>query len=163
MRGPCACPRGRATIMPHGTQTNHTATRTSTRPPPFPTSAPCPYRFLTTTGSVILSAAKDLTGRVPRSFAALRMTLPVVIGKVHQDGGDAYYRIRSSNFNRTKAASRVIFYTSPYTTSPPTIVACTPFSGIFSCGTFKISSRKTTASPNFPIVNDPLLSSSPPA
>src|SRR5260221_14509551 len=44
MRGPGACPRGGATILPHGTPTNRRATRTSTRPPPCPTSAPCPYR-----------------------------------------------------------------------------------------------------------------------
>ena len=33
--------------MPHGTQAKRVATRTSTRPPPFPTSAPCPYRTRT--------------------------------------------------------------------------------------------------------------------
>jgi hypothetical protein len=45
MRGPCACPRGDATGWPHGTQTTRQATRTSTRPPPFSTSTPCPYRM----------------------------------------------------------------------------------------------------------------------
>src|SRR5216684_3591056 len=44
MRGPCACPRPSVTILPHGTPTNRIATRTSTRPPPCPSSAPCPYR-----------------------------------------------------------------------------------------------------------------------
>src|SRR5216683_4810251 len=44
MRGPCACPGGDETGWPHATQTNRHATRTSTRPPPCPTSAPCPYR-----------------------------------------------------------------------------------------------------------------------
>ena len=44
MRGPCACPRGSATILLHGTQANRVATRTSTRPPPVPASTPCPYR-----------------------------------------------------------------------------------------------------------------------
>jgi hypothetical protein len=44
MRGPCACPRGDTTMLPDGTPTNRAATRTSTRPPPIPTSAPCPYR-----------------------------------------------------------------------------------------------------------------------
>ena len=41
-----------------GTQANHVATRTSTRPPPVPTSTPCPYRtglslvgFLNTVGA----------------------------------------------------------------------------------------------------------------
>jgi len=44
MRGPCACPGGDATGWPHATQTTRQATRTSTRPPPFSTSTPCPYR-----------------------------------------------------------------------------------------------------------------------
>jgi hypothetical protein len=44
MRGPGACPRWGVTILPHGTPTKRRATRTSTRPPPCPTSAPCPYR-----------------------------------------------------------------------------------------------------------------------
>jgi len=44
MRGPCACPPPRATILPHGTPTHRRATRTSTRPPPCHPSAPCPYR-----------------------------------------------------------------------------------------------------------------------
>src|SRR5258708_5190198 len=44
MRGPCACPRGDATGWPHATQTTRHASRTSTRPPPFSTSTPCPYR-----------------------------------------------------------------------------------------------------------------------
>src|SRR5713101_6926299 len=38
MRGPGACPGWGATLL------LHEATRTSTRPPPCPTSAPCPYR-----------------------------------------------------------------------------------------------------------------------
>src|SRR5258708_4600682 len=42
--GPCACPRGEATGWPHRTQTHRHATRISTRPPPFSTSTPCPYR-----------------------------------------------------------------------------------------------------------------------
>src|SRR5260370_31463376 len=44
MRGPGACPRGHATGWPHATQTTRHASRTSTRPPPFSTSTPCPYR-----------------------------------------------------------------------------------------------------------------------
>src|SRR5450759_4899206 len=36
---------------------------------------------------VTLSAAKGLTGRTPRSFAALRMTRAVVIGKNHEGQG----------------------------------------------------------------------------
>ena len=44
MWGSCACPRGSKPRPPHGTQANRTADRTSTRPPPFPTSTPCPYR-----------------------------------------------------------------------------------------------------------------------
>src|SRR5260221_7574886 len=44
MRGPGACPGGEETGWPHATQTTRHATRTSTRPPPFSTSTPCPYR-----------------------------------------------------------------------------------------------------------------------
>jgi len=33
-----------SSASPHGTRTNHVLTRTSTRPPPFSTSTPCPYR-----------------------------------------------------------------------------------------------------------------------
>src|SRR6266849_9661752 len=44
MRGPCACPRwGAAWLLhtvPHGSRCHED----STRPPPCPTSAPCPYR-----------------------------------------------------------------------------------------------------------------------
>ena len=76
MRGPCACPGGSATMMPHGTQANRVATRTSTRPPPIPTSAPCPYR----------------TG--PRALLHS-------VGKVHQDGASTYCCIRLSNIIRT--------------------------------------------------------------
>jgi|SRR5260221_7449396 len=43
-RGPGACPGGDETGWPHATQTHRHATRTSTRPPPFSTSTPCPYR-----------------------------------------------------------------------------------------------------------------------
>src|ERR1700736_3712545 len=42
--GPCACPRWGATILPHGTPTNRTPTRTGTRPPHPPNPAHCPYR-----------------------------------------------------------------------------------------------------------------------
>src|SRR5258706_1053166 len=44
MWGPCACPRWDATVVPHGPLAHRMATRTGTRPPPSPTSAPCPYR-----------------------------------------------------------------------------------------------------------------------
>ena len=44
MRGPGACPGGGETGWPHGPQTTRHATRTSTWPPPFSTSTPCPYR-----------------------------------------------------------------------------------------------------------------------
>src|SRR5260370_41221064 len=44
MRGPGACPRWGTTILPHGIPRARVATRTSTRPPPSPTSAPGPYR-----------------------------------------------------------------------------------------------------------------------
>src|SRR6266568_8155164 len=54
-------------------------------------------------------------------------------------------------------------YTSPYTIFPPRIVACTPFSAIFSWDTSRIFSRSTTASPSFPAVNEPFLFSSAPA
>ena len=63
MRGPCACPRGRpipvefCDVWPDDANW----TRTSTRLPPFSTSAPCPYR----TGT----------------------PLPVLVGTYHQDAG----------------------------------------------------------------------------
>jgi len=44
MRGPCACPRWSAIRLLHETRTNPVATRTGTRPPPIPSSTPCPYR-----------------------------------------------------------------------------------------------------------------------
>src|SRR6266436_1207174 len=43
MRGPCACPRWGTICLLHAVPTG-VASRTSTRPPPCPTSAPCPYR-----------------------------------------------------------------------------------------------------------------------
>src|SRR5581483_5309572 len=43
-RGPCACPRWSTILVPYETQANRHRTRTSTRPPPIPSSAPCPYR-----------------------------------------------------------------------------------------------------------------------
>ena len=43
MRGPCACPRQDATLVPHIPLMNPMASRTSTRPPPIPASTPCPY------------------------------------------------------------------------------------------------------------------------
>jgi len=48
MRGPCACPPGDATLVPHLLM-NRLASRTGTRPPPIPSSTPCPYR--TSTGA----------------------------------------------------------------------------------------------------------------
>jgi len=47
MWGPGACPGGDATIVPHLPLMNRMATRTSTRPPPIPSSTPCPYRSVT--------------------------------------------------------------------------------------------------------------------
>ena len=46
MRGPCACPGWSATRFLDGPQASRVLTRTSTRPPPVSTSAPCPYRTL---------------------------------------------------------------------------------------------------------------------
>ncbi len=47
MWGPCACPPRDATIVPHLPLMNRLASRTSTRPPPIPSSTPCPYRTVT--------------------------------------------------------------------------------------------------------------------
>ena len=44
MRGPCACPRADAIRWRHETRMNRVASRTGTRPPPFHSSTPCPYR-----------------------------------------------------------------------------------------------------------------------
>jgi hypothetical protein len=44
MRGPCACPGGRAIRWGSLGHDGRPPTRTSTRPPPIPASAPCPYR-----------------------------------------------------------------------------------------------------------------------
>ena len=77
MRGPGACPRRNATIMVHATQANRAAGRTSTRPPPLPASALCPYRT-----------------RTPRLHSPIRSSqfirtearlLPDSVAKVHQD------------------------------------------------------------------------------
>src|SRR6266436_2281039 len=65
MRGPGACPGWGTTILPHATPTHRRATRTSTRPLPCPTSAPCPYR----TGT--------------RAF-------PSLVVKNHQDGAASF-------------------------------------------------------------------------
>ena len=80
-----------------------------------------------------------------------RETCTRTLPRIHSIGSVTYWK------------QPVEAYTSPKTTFPPKIVACTPFSLIFSCGTLRISSRSTTASPNLPTVNDPLLSSSAPA
>src|SRR6266849_246460 len=62
MRGPCACPGWGWLALPiMEPHRNHSPRRASTRPPPFPTSAPCPYR----------------TG--PRYY-------PHSLVKIHQDG-----------------------------------------------------------------------------
>jgi hypothetical protein len=47
MRGPCACPGQDATLVPHLPLMHRLASRTSTRPPPIPSSTPCPYRTMT--------------------------------------------------------------------------------------------------------------------
>ena len=44
MRGPCACPGGNRIRPGLVKQTDRTPTRTGTRPPPLPSSTPCPYR-----------------------------------------------------------------------------------------------------------------------
>src|SRR5216684_833355 len=77
MRGPCACPRPSVTILPHGTPTNRIATRTSTRLPPCPTSAPCPYR----TG---IHAFPSLVVKNHQDGAA---PLPHSVVNIHQDRG----------------------------------------------------------------------------
>src|ERR1700680_1974687 len=56
-RGPCACPCCHPLRAKAMTQTSRTPTRTGTRPPPIPSSTPCPYR-------------------------TVRCTLPMVIGRV---------------------------------------------------------------------------------
>src|SRR5258708_27739349 len=43
-RGPCACPLWSVILLFHGTPTTPGGTRTGTRPPPIPSSTPCPYR-----------------------------------------------------------------------------------------------------------------------
>ncbi len=44
MRGPCACPGGMTLGLGSVRPSGLIPTRTSTRPPPFSTSTPCPYR-----------------------------------------------------------------------------------------------------------------------
>src|SRR5713101_8228172 len=44
MRRPCACPGWGATCLLHAVPDGSRCHQTSTRPPPCPTSAPCPYR-----------------------------------------------------------------------------------------------------------------------
>ena len=41
---PCACPRHHRRRLGSISSTSRTPARTSTRPPPVPTSAPCPYK-----------------------------------------------------------------------------------------------------------------------
>ncbi len=78
MRGPCACPGGSATNMPHGTQANRVATRTSTRPPPFPASAPCPYRMAAAFLVITLFGCQKLLGT---RFIASRWANSAVSGR----------------------------------------------------------------------------------
>jgi hypothetical protein len=47
MWGPGACPPGDANIVAHRPLMERMATRTGTRPPPIPSSTPCPYRTVT--------------------------------------------------------------------------------------------------------------------
>ena len=61
----------------HEIQTNRIATRTSTRHPPIPASAPCPYRKRRPASLFLHSVVKlhqDGSGRI----------LPILIGKIHQ-------------------------------------------------------------------------------
>src|SRR5260370_36049493 len=44
MRGPCACPRWGATFVLHEVPNGSRCHQDKHRPPPCPTSAPCPYR-----------------------------------------------------------------------------------------------------------------------
>src|SRR5713101_8331334 len=88
MRGPGACPGWGATFVLHGTPTNRRATRTSTRPPPCPTSAPCPYR---------MGNAQDPI----RSSTFIRRgadTLPVLVVNIHQDRGIFQTRMFCNSF-----------------------------------------------------------------
>src|ERR1700730_8602420 len=89
MRGPCACLHWAMIMLPDGTQANRIATRTSTRPPPVPASAPCPYR-----------TRADVSRNYPIRLSNIIRTglrlLPSLVGKIHQDGGDIGYCIRLS-------------------------------------------------------------------
>src|SRR5581483_11448613 len=59
---------------------HHAATRTSTRPPPFPTSAPCPYRTERRTFPIMIVNVHQLGDN---RFALL----PILIGNIHQKVG----------------------------------------------------------------------------
>src|SRR5436305_1561927 len=75
MRGPCACPLRRPTRSLRQKWRPVLARGTSTRPPPLPSSTPCPYRlpfpilFVTihhcapTTGSAVRLSLNKLIGR----------------------------------------------------------------------------------------------------
>ncbi len=93
-RGPCACPCWSATIMPHGTQANRIATRTSTRPPHPLHPAPCPYRtgprtLLHSVGKIHQDGAVRIAAfgcQISSGQGRAFLMIPDSIVKIHQDG-----------------------------------------------------------------------------
>ncbi len=113
MRGPGACPRWGATILPHGTPTNRRATRTSTRPPPCPTSAPCPYRTGTRAfPSLVVQNQQDGAAPLPHSVVNIHQERGRHIpgfGCQHSSGGGGIsspFPIRLLKFSRSITARR---------------------------------------------------------
>ncbi len=89
MRGPCACPRGNALRLGSVRHDGRTATRTSTRPPPVPTSAPCPYR---PEGGV----SSDFPLRLSKIIRTERHPLPVLVDIIHQ--AHRYFSVTFLNY-----------------------------------------------------------------
>src|SRR5579859_4654814 len=80
--GPCACPRAEMIRWHHATQRILGRRRTGTRPPPFLTTSPCPYRMV-------------------------KSSLPDSVGKIHQDVESPHYPIRLAKFIREAGRIRV--------------------------------------------------------
>jgi hypothetical protein len=98
MRGPCACPGGSAIRRSSVRQDGHTPTRTSTRPLPFPTSAPCPYR----TAGTRTSHEPHSPIRLSKIIRMGQRALLHSVGKVHQASGSIAQTLRCAQGDRPR-------------------------------------------------------------
>ena len=69
--------------MPYGTRANRVATRTSTRPPPIPTSTPCPYRMRASVPDSVVKHHQGVATGFTRKDIDPNVTLVDVLLQAH--------------------------------------------------------------------------------